>query len=103
MYRMVFVFSKASPAHEPRGKSLLTELATLTVFLGLGVVLFLLPAWVVPHHDSIGVGWFFAFPVGMLRVLVCRIRAWPASGKVLVAGSVAGLSLWLLVAATVVI
>jgi hypothetical protein len=51
---------------QSRQKSLLAGLTVLTAFLVLGAVLFLLPDWVVPYNDSIGVGWFFAFPVGML-------------------------------------
>jgi hypothetical protein len=86
-----------------RRKSLLAGLTGLTAFLVLGAVLFLLPAWVVPHHDSIGVGWFFAFPVVMLLVLASGIAAWQMSGKPVVGASVAGLSLWVLVATTVTI
>jgi hypothetical protein len=86
-----------------RRKGLLAGLTILTLFLVLGAMLFLLPAWVIPHHDSIGVGWFFAFPVGMLLVLACGIAAWRVSGKAVVGASAAGLSLWVLVATTLTI
>jgi len=48
-------------------------------------------------------GWFFAFPIVMLLVLACGIAAWRVSGKAVVGASVAGLSLWVLVATTVTI
>ena len=86
---------------EPRRKGLLVGLAILSVFLGMGAALFFLPAWVVPHHDDLGLVWFCAFPVGMLLSLACGIGSWRASGKTVVAGSIAGLSLWVLVVATV--
>ena len=100
-----FAFFRRSRAvlSELRRKGLLAGLTVLTAFLVLGAVLFLLPAWVVPHHDSIGMGWFFAFPIVMLLVLACGIAAWRVSGKAVVGASVAGLSLWVLVATTVTI
>jgi hypothetical protein len=88
---------------ELRRRGLLAGLTVLTAFLVLGAVLFLLPSWVVPHHDSIGVGWFFAFPAGMVLVLACGIASWRVSGRAVVGASLAGLSLWVLVATTVTI
>jgi hypothetical protein len=89
--------------YKTRRKAFLVGLVILTLQLVLGAVLFALPSWVVPRHDSIGVGWFFASPAIMVLVLVCGCVNWRASGKALALAGLTGLCLWGLVAVTVVI
>ena len=84
-------------------KAFVVGLVILTLHLALGAILFVLPSWMVPRHDSIGVGWFFASPAIMLVALVCGCVNWRASGKALALAGFVGLCLWGLVAATVVI
>ena len=86
-----------------REKVFLVGLAILTLHLVLGGLFFFIPSWVVPRHDQIGHGWFISSPIILLFALVCGGIAWSASGKKLVLAALAGLSLWVLVAYTVVI
>ncbi len=82
----------------------LIGLLALTGNVLCGAALFLLPAWMVPQHDRIGTGWAsFVLPIVMLLSLSCGVISWRNSGKTLVVASIAGLTLWIFVASTVVI
>ena len=99
----VSFFRAHRPFAQRAGKVFAAGLVILTLHLAMGAVLFFIPAWMIPQHDRIGVGWFLVSPVVMLLVLLCGGIAWRTSGKTLVIAAVAGLSLWALVVSNVVI
>jgi hypothetical protein len=73
----------------------------LTALVLTGGMLFLLPPWVVPDHEGLGVAWFFSCPACLLLSFGCGIAGWRINGRAVVAASLAGLTLWTLVATSV--
>jgi hypothetical protein len=99
----VCLFRQHGPLRATPRWAFLTGLVILTTHTVLGAALFSLPGWVVPNHDRVGVGWFFASPIVMLFVGACGCASWRASGRTLVLAGLAGLSLWAIVAGSVAI